>query len=167
MYVETYRPFERPFLAPDRASGHNANNSRATAAEQHTIMSASANPTQSTMATAAEAPEVGLPVVEVALLKNNTVFVKWGERVSKQAVAGLSDTYTGSFHAVDSSGEEPFLTTFGNLLLCNGGVLKIGTKCYRIQTQQQPDGKLRCCFCIVVFKCCFEYETNSIYTLYI
>jgi hypothetical protein len=35
------------------------------------------------------------------------------------------------------------------------------------QQQQQPNGKLRCCFCILVFKCCFEYETNSIYTLYI
>ena len=23
--------------------------------------------------------------------------------------------------------------------------------------QQQPKGELRCCFCILVFKCCFEY----------
>jgi hypothetical protein len=25
---------------------------------------------------------------------------------------------------------------------------------YTLQLQQQPNGKLRCCFCILVFKCC-------------
>jgi hypothetical protein len=31
---------------------------------------------------------------------------------------------------------------------------------------EQQNGKLRCCFCIVVFKCCFEYENefNVVYS---
>ena len=33
--------------------------------------------------------------------------------------------------------------------------------------QEQQNGELRCCFCILVFKCCYEYETNSIYYVYI
>ena len=28
----------------------------------------------------------------------------------------------------------------------------------KLQTQQQQNGKLRCCFCILVSKSCFEYE---------
>jgi hypothetical protein len=28
------------------------------------------------------------------------------------------------------------------------------------QQLQQQNGKLRCCFCIFVFKCCFEYENE-------
>ena len=29
-------------------------------------------------------------------------------------------------------------------------------------TQQPQNGKLRCCFCILVFKCCFEFENDEI-----
>jgi hypothetical protein len=29
------------------------------------------------------------------------------------------------------------------------------------QQQHQQDGKLRCCFCILVFKCCFEYKNDT------
>jgi hypothetical protein len=30
--------------------------------------------------------------------------------------------------------------------------------------QQQQNGKLRCCFCILVFKCCFEYGNTVPYS---
>ena len=38
------------------------------------------------------------------------------------------------------------------------GLAKIRLRAYikRLQETQQPNGKLRCCFCILVFKCCFE-----------
>jgi hypothetical protein len=32
------------------------------------------------------------------------------------------------------------------------------------QQQQQQNGKLRCCFCILVFKCCFEYGNTVPYS---
>jgi hypothetical protein len=28
--------------------------------------------------------------------------------------------------------------------------------------QPQPNGELRCCLCILVFQCCFEYENDSV-----
>ena len=89
------------------------------------------------MATAAEGLEAeDFPVVEVSLLKNNnnSVFVKWDEDVSTQVRVSADADYSAWFRAVDAMGKEPFMKTFGNLLLCDGGVLTIESKKkYRIQ----------------------------------
>jgi hypothetical protein len=114
-------------------------------------MSANANHDLSTMASTAVVPLEELPVVEV-FMSGETVSVKRGEGGAQQTTAGLSDGYTDAFSAVKANNNEPFVKTFGSLIHCHGGILTIGQSRYRIRSQQQPSGKLRCCFCILVFK---------------
>jgi hypothetical protein len=97
-----------------------------------------------------------LPVAYVSDKENGDVLVKWGEG-ARQTRSRPADVYTDFAQAVDSEGVAPIRKTFGSLYGCHGGILTTiedsGERTrYRIQAQQ-PDGKLPCCFCILVFKC--------------
>ena len=105
------------------------------------MAAANTDPEKSTMDTTSTAPwaEV-LPVVDVYGKSEFHVTLKWGEGGSKQTTAPHSTPYLiapYSFSAVDSNGDEPFIKTFGSLLNCNDGILKIGKKRYLIRVQQQ------------------------------
>eukprot|EP00978_Attheya_sp_CCMP212_P009271 scaffold21931_cov33-Attheya_sp.AAC.1 len=88
------------------------------------------------MASTAAVPLEELPVVNVSD-QGGKVAVKWGNGGAQQTTAGFSDAYTAHFFASDSNGDEPFVKTFGSLLHCSGGILRIGVTRYRIQTQPQ------------------------------
>jgi hypothetical protein len=140
---------------------HNKNNSTTTIVSTPT-MSTSPNTTQSTMASTAAVPLEELAVATVWAVTSG-ITVKWDSEETTATHSTLYSDAPYSFSAVKADKKEPLIKTFGTLLNCSGGILTIGETRYRIQTRQ-PNGKLRCCFCILVFKCCFEYE-NVFYSL--
>eukprot|EP00978_Attheya_sp_CCMP212_P028158 scaffold96531_cov91-Attheya_sp.AAC.1 len=88
------------------------------------------------MASTAAVPLEELPVVNVSD-QGGKVAVKWGNGGAQQTTAGFSDAYTTHFIASDSNGDEPVVKTFGSLLHCSGGILRIRLTRYRIQAQPQ------------------------------
>lgn len=94
------------------------------------------------------------------------VELKWDTHAT---AASLSTDYSVapySFVAVDTSGNQPFVKTFGSLLYCDGGFLTIADVRYRIEVsspatspelQRRNHGKSRCCSRILVSNVLFEY----------
>ena len=106
-------------------------------------MTAKAGPSKSTTAPAAAAAipaEEELPVVMVSRTNDGGVVVKWGEGGARQTTAPQTALYSDNpynFAACDAIGEILFIKTFGTLLGCDGGILTIGGRRYRIQAKQQ------------------------------
>jgi hypothetical protein len=106
------------------------------------------------MASTAAVPSEVLPVATVSGVPSG-VMVKWDSEETTATHSTLYSDAPYSFSVVKADRKEPFIKTFGTLIHCNAGILTIGETRYRIQAQQ-PNGKLRCCFCI-----CFEYGNDS------
>ena len=65
------------------------------------------------------------------------VIIQWDSGGTAATPFTLYSDAPYSLSAVQANQKEPFLKTFGSLLRCNGGILIIGQKRYRIQVQQQ------------------------------
>ena len=100
------------------------------------IMAASSNPDLSTLATTSAAPLEELPAVTVSRNAFD-VIIQWDSGGTAATPFTLYSDAPYSLSAVQANQKEPFLKTFGSLLRCNGGILIIGQKRYRIQVQQQ------------------------------
>ncbi|KAL3909866.1 MAG: hypothetical protein SGILL_007918 [Bacillariaceae sp.] len=91
----------------------------------------------------APSEEEELPVVDV--FTDGFVVVKWGDGGANQTSGGLTSSYSNapySFKVLDSNGVEPLIKTFGTLLSCDGGILTIAEKRYRIRAQQPQQPQL-------------------------
>jgi hypothetical protein len=134
-------------------------------------MAANINHELSTMAASSAVPsEEGTPIVNVSE-SGNGVMLKWGGDVTHAPHNNVYNIAPYNIHATNTTGREPSFKTFGSLLGCDDGEMTINKTTYRIQVDrqegptigvppEQTTGKLRCCFCILVFKCCFEYENE-------
>ena len=100
---------------------------------------ANVNTDQLTMVPAGDAAiqSEDLPVAQV-YEEGEGVVVKWGEDsaiLEKHRTLYSVDPY--SFSAVNANNKDPPIKTFGALLLCDEGILTIGSTPYRIQVQLQ------------------------------
>jgi hypothetical protein len=122
-------------------------------------------------ASSAVPSEEGTPIVNVSE-SANSVTLKWGDDITNELHRSDYTTPPYNIHATNSTGGEPFFKTFGALLGCSGGTMTMNQTEYLNQVHgqegptigvppQETNGKLRCCFCTLVFKCCFEYENTS------
>ena len=111
------------------------------------------DPINSDLLTTATLAAALAPMLVVTVSEGtSSVTVKWGDEETTAPHTTVYADAPYSFSAVKANGKEPAIKTFGSLLHCGGGVLTIGETPYRVQKQQQPNGKLRCCFCILVLK---------------
>lgn len=90
---------------------------------------------------AASPEEEEMPVVEV-LAASGLVVLKWESEETAATSTSMYSHPPYSFHAVKADGDTPLLETFGTLLRCNGGILKIRETRYRIRAQQLEQQQL-------------------------
>lgn len=83
-----------------------------------------------------EAAVASLPTaVAVVVCESNSVGVelRWGAEATTAPHSTEYSVPPYSFVAVDASGNQPFIKTFGSLLYCAGGILEIQQSRYRIE----------------------------------
>ena len=131
-------------------------------------MAANINPDLSTMADSSAVPsEEDTPIVNVSE-SGNGVMLKWGDDVTHAPQISEYNIAPYNILATNKTGQEPIFKTFGSLLGCDDGEMTINQTTYRIQVHrqegptigvppEQTNGKLRCCFCILVFNLLREY----------
>ena len=102
---------------------------------------------------AEEETVVSIPVVKVIhIWEKNSVelgFDEYGSTV--ESASTMYAIYPYNFKAVNKSGKEPLIKTFGSLIRCDGGTLTMGENQFRIQlveqSQQQQLQVSRAIFC--------------------